>query len=198
VHRQLGAQTGAQTTSQGLPQAVFDLFLVRYSNGVTPAAGLASLHRQFGPDVLLHVPPEDVINLQSVDQLPYLLTALVVVLGVATVGNTLIVSVRRRRRDLAILKTVGFVRRQVAGVVAWQASSIGVVAVLVGIPVGIAVGRWAWDAVANGLGSSAPAVVPLLALGAIVPSVLVVANLLAAGPGWSAARVPPVTAMRAE
>jgi hypothetical protein len=40
--------------------------------------------------------------------------------------------------------------------------------------------------------------VPLLALGAIVPSVLVVANLLAAGPGWSAARVPPVTAMRAE
>jgi ABC-type antimicrobial peptide transport system permease subunit len=198
IHNQLGAQTGAQANAQGLPEAVFDLFLVRYANGVTPAAGLASLHRQFGPDVLLHVPPEDVINLQSVDQLPYLLTALVVVLGVATVGNTLIVSVRRRRRDLAILKTVGFVRRQVAGVVAWQASSIGAVALLVGIPVGIAVGRWAWDAVANGLGSSAPAVVPLLALGAIVPCVLVVANLLAAGPGWSAARVPPVTAMRAE
>jgi ABC-type antimicrobial peptide transport system permease subunit len=117
---------------------------------------------------------------------------------VATVGNTLIVSVRRRRRDLAILKTVGFVRRQVAGVVAWQASSIGVVALLVGLPIGIAVGRWAWDAIANGLGSSASAVVPLLALGVVVPCVLVVANLLAAGPGWSAARVPPVAAMRAE
>jgi ABC-type antimicrobial peptide transport system permease subunit len=122
----------------------------------------------------------------------------VVVLGVATVGNTLIVSVRRRRRDLAILKTVGFVRRQVAGVVAWQASSIGVVALLVGLPVGIAVGRWAWDAVANGLGSSAPTIVPALALAAVVPCVLVVANLIAAAPGWSAARVPPVTAMRAE
>jgi hypothetical protein len=198
VHRQIGTQTGAQTTSNGLPQAVFDMFFVRYAHGVTPAAGLASLQRPFGYDVLTHVPPEDVINLQSVDQLPYLLTALVAVLGVATVGNTLIVSVRRRRRDLAILKTVGFVRRQVAGVVAWQASSIGIVALLVGLPVGIAVGRWAWVAVANGLGSSAPTIVPALALAAVVPCVLVIANLIAAAPGWSAARVPPVTAMRAE
>jgi hypothetical protein len=200
VHRQLGPQTptGPQTTTNGLPQAVFDLFLVRYANGVAPAAGLASLHRQFGPDVLLHVPPEDVINLQGVDQLPYVLTVLVVVLGVATVGNTLIVSVRRRRRDLAVLKTVGFLRRQVAGVVAWQASSIGVVALLVGLPVGVAAGRWAWDAVANGLGSTAPTIVPALALAAVIPSVLVVANLLAAAPGWSAARVPPVTAMRVD
>jgi predicted lysophospholipase L1 biosynthesis ABC-type transport system permease subunit len=198
IHRQLGAQTGPQATAQGLPEAVFDLFLVRYAHGVTPAAGLASLQRQFGHDVLMHVPPEDVINLQSVDQLPYLLTALVVVLGVATVGNALVVSVRRRRRDLAILKTVGFVRRQVAGVVAWQASSIGVVALLIGLPVGVAAGRWAWDAVANGLGSSAPTIVPALALVAVVPCVLVVANLIAAAPGWSAARVPPVTAMRAE
>jgi hypothetical protein len=198
LHRQLGPQTGPQATAQGLPVAVFDLFLVRFARGVTPAAGLASLQRQFGHDVLMHVPPEDVINLQSVDQLPYLLTALVVVLGVATVGNTLVVSVRQRRRDLAILKTVGFVRRQVAGVVAWQASSIGVVALLIGLPVGVAAGRWAWDAVANGLGSSAPTIVPALALVAVVPCVLVVANLIAAAPGWSAARVPPVTAMRAE
>ena len=193
VHRQLPTQT-----PNGLPATVFDLFLVRYAHGVTPAAGMASLRRQFGSDVLRHVPPEDVINLQSVDRLPYLLTALVVALGVATVGNTLIVSVRRRRRDLAILKTVGFVRRQVAGVVAWQASSIGLVALIVGLPVGVAAGRWAWTTVANGIGSSLPTTVPLFALTAIVPCVLVVANLIAAGPGWSAARVPPMTAMRTE
>jgi ABC-type antimicrobial peptide transport system permease subunit len=197
VHAQSAAQQ-AQSAATGLPPTVFDLFLVRYADGVTPSAGLTSLYRQFGHDVLVHVPPEDVINLQDVDQLPYLLTGLVVVLGVATVGNSLIVSVRRRRRDLAILKTVGFVRRQVAGVVAWQASSIALVALVVGLPVGIAAGRWAWSAVANSIGSTSPTIVPALAVAAVVPCVLVVANLLAAWPGWTAARVPPVSAMRAE
>ncbi len=60
----------------GLPQSSFNLFFVRYANGVSPAAGLASLQRQFGHDVLRHVPPEDVINLQDVDRLPFVLAAL--------------------------------------------------------------------------------------------------------------------------
>lgn len=197
VHRVIGTSAPPSSES-GLPPTVFDMFLVRYAHGVTPAAGLANLQRQFGHDVLQYVPPADVINLQSVERLPYLLTVLVVVLGVATVGNMLVVSVRRRRRDLAILKTVGFVRRQVAGVVAWQASSIGLVALVVGVPVGIAAGRWAWTTVADGIGTSSAAVVPVLAVALLVPCVLVLANLIAAWPGWSAARVPPVTAMRAE
>lgn len=197
VHQVLGTST-PQSSTEGLPPTVFDMFLVRYANGVTPAAGLASLQRQFGHDVLQYVPPADVINLQSVDRLPYLLTGLVVVLGIVTVGNMLVVSVRRRRRDLAILKTVGFVRRQVAGVIAWQASTVGLVALVVGIPVGIAAGRSAWNTVANGIGTSSAAIVPALAVALLVPCVLVIANLIAAWPGWSAARVPPVTAMRAE
>ncbi|HEX4163642.1 MAG TPA: FtsX-like permease family protein, partial [Acidimicrobiales bacterium] len=197
VHEVL-ATTPPPGDTTGLPPTLFDMFLVRYAHGVSPAAGLASLQRQFGHDVLQYVPPADVINLQSVDRLPYLLTGLVVVLGIATVGNMLVVSVRRRRRDLAILKTVGFVRRQVAGVVAWQASSIGVVALVIGIPVGIAAGRWAWNTVADGIGTSSAAIVPALAVALLVPCVLGVANLIAAWPGWSAARVPAVAAMRAE
>jgi ABC-type antimicrobial peptide transport system permease subunit len=144
------------------------------------------------------VPPEDVINLQAVDRLPFVLTALVIVLGVATVGNALIVSIRRRRRDLAILKTVGFVRRQVVGVVAWQATSIGLAALVIGLPVGVAAGRWAWSTVATEIGSDSPCVVPLLALAVLVPAVLVVVNLIAGVPARSASRVPPAQAMRAE
>jgi ABC-type lipoprotein release transport system permease subunit len=55
------------------------------------------------------------------------LAGLVGLLGVASVGNTLVASVRQRRRDLAVLKTIGMVRRQVAAVVAWQATSFSVV-----------------------------------------------------------------------
>ncbi len=119
-------------------------------------------------------------------------------LGVATVGNALIVSIRRRKRDLAILKTVGFVRRQVAGVVAWQATSIGLVALVIGLPAGVAAGRWAWSTVATEIGSASTPVVPLLALAVLVPAVLIVVNLIAGAPGWSAARVAPADAMRSE
>ncbi len=196
IHAQQAAL--AQQAQNGLPQSSFNLFLVRYADGVSPAAGLASLQRQFGHDVLRHVPPEDVINLQNVDRLPLVLTALVVVLGVITVGNALIVSIRRRRRDLAILKTVGFVRHQVMGVVAWQATSIGLAALVIGLPVGAAAGRWAWNTVATEIGSASPPVVPLLALALLVPAVLVVVNLIAGMPAWSASRVAPAQVLRSE
>ena len=98
---------------------------------------LRSLERSFGRTVLKQLPAEDVVNLQSVDRLPLLLAALIVLLGVMTLGNTLVTSVRRRRRDLAVLKTIGFVRPQVAAVVAWQATSFALLALLVGLPVGI-------------------------------------------------------------
>jgi ABC-type lipoprotein release transport system permease subunit len=195
IHAQEDAQPQQQN---GLPPTVFNMFLVRYADGVSPSAGLVSLQRQFGHDVLRHVPPEDVVNLQNVDRLPFVLTGLVVVLAVATVGNALMVSIRRRRRDLAILKTMGFLRRQVAGVVAWQATSMGLAALAIGVPVGVAAGRWGWNTVATQIGSAAPPVVPLLALAVLVPAVLVAVNVIAGVPGWSAARIAPARAMRAE
>src|SRR5204863_532656 len=57
---------------------------------------------------------------------------------------TLMASVRRRRRDLALLKTMGFTSRQLAATVAWQASVAAVIGSVVGIPLGIAGGRWLW------------------------------------------------------
>ena len=50
---------------------------------------------------------------------------------------TLAASVRRRTRDLALLKTLGMVRRQVVAVVIWQASIPVAIGTLAGIPLGI-------------------------------------------------------------
>jgi putative ABC transport system permease protein len=171
---------------------------VRYAHGVSRAVAYASLRRDFGATVLRPLPSEDVLNLQSVDRLPPVLAALVVFLGVATVGNTLVASVRQRRRELAILKTIGFVRRQVAAVVVWQATSFCVVALVLGIPLGVVGGRWAWNLVASGIGSVSPAVVPALGIVVVVPAALVVTNVIAAWPGWVAARVAPALVMRNE
>ena len=194
VRKQL-AQTPANSNSS-VPSTVFALFAVRYAPGVSHAAALASLQHSFGRTVLRQLPSENVLNLQSVDRLPTLLAGLVALVGVATVGNTLVASVRQRRRDLAMLKTLGFVRRQVAAVVAWHATSVALVALLVGLPLGVASGRWAWNLVTPGMGSVSPALVSTAAIAAVIPAALLLANVVAAWPAWMAARVAPAVVMR--
>ena len=199
VRKQQAQQQAASSgSSNATPPTVFDLFAVRYAKGVAPNAAYASLRAQFGPIVMRWLPSEDVLNLESVDRLPFILAGLVGLLGAAIVGNTLITSVRRRRRDLAVLKTIGLTPRQVASVVAWQATTFSFVALIVGLPVGTVAGRWAWDLVASNIGSATPPFVPVLAIVLVVPAAVAVCNVMAAVPSWVAARVPPATTMRSE
>jgi hypothetical protein len=129
---------------------------------------------------------------------PGLLAGLVALLALGTVTHALVTSVRRRGRDLAILKTLGFERIQVSQTVAWQATTFALLATLVGVPLGIAGGRWAWRLVADQLGvASGPVVSPASVL-AIAAGALLAANLAAAGPGWAAARVQPAAVLRSE
>ena len=125
--------------------------------------------------------------------------ALAVAAGaVLSLALALLASVRQRRRELALLKALGLTRRQVMAAVAWQASVILVVAVLVGGPLGVAAGHWAWAAFASSLGAVPVTVVPLPALLAAFLALLVAGNLLAAGPGAAAARTRPAAVLRTE
>ena len=125
--------------------------------------------------------------------------ALAVAAGaVLSLALALLASVRRRHRDLALLKTLGLTRRQVMAAVAWQASLILGVAGVAGVPLGVAAGHWAWAAFAASLGAVPVAVVPVPALLAGFAVLLVAGNLLAAVPGVVAARTPPAVVLRAE
>jgi hypothetical protein len=180
------------------PPPFYQLFAVRYAPGVQPAEAFARLQHDFGPTVLRQLPAESVVNLQSVGGLPLVLAGLAAVLGAAAIGNTMTIFVRRRRRDLAILKTLGFRRQQVAATVAWQAASFMLVALAIGLPLGVAAGRWAWDLTATQLQSAAPPAVPVLAIALVVPAALLAGNALAAGPAHSAARTVPAISLRQE
>ncbi len=81
-----------------------------------------------------------------------LLSGLLALAALGTLVHTLVMSIRRRRRDLAVLKTLGFVRRQVSATVAWQATTLAGIALVIGLPVGAVVGRWAWTIFANAIG----------------------------------------------
>jgi ABC-type lipoprotein release transport system permease subunit len=129
---------------------------------------------------------------------PALLAAGLAAGAVAALGLTLFASVRRRRRDLAVLKTIGFTRRQVAATVTWQAAVAAIIGIAAGVPLGIILGRWLWTLFARQIYAVPEPTVPigpvlLLSLGA-----LVLVNLAAALPGWAAARTPAAPALRAE
>jgi hypothetical protein len=142
--------------------------------------------------------PSDIVAYSRVRSLPLLLAAVLALLTTATVGHALVTAVRRRRRDLALFKTLGFSRRQTSGTVAWQATTVGVVALLCGVPLGIAGGRWGWQVLTDNLGTVSEPIVPRLALLIAIPLVIVVLNVVAFVPGRIAARLRPATVLRSE
>lgn len=194
--RRVAAQAAANPGGPAPP--AFVLFAIRYAPGVPAGAAFASLQRDFGRTVLQHLAAADAINLQSVAGLPFVLAGLVALLGSATLGHTLITSLQRRRRDLAILKTLGFARRQVAAAAACQATALVVVALVIGLPLGVAAGRWAWSFAASGIESASPPQVPAAAVTLIAVAALLAGNAIAAWPGQLAARVAPAAVLRSE
>jgi len=171
-----------------------------FAPGVNKKQALAKVNNALSQDyqILLPEKPTDLVNFGQVQNLPLLLAGLVGLLAAATLAHTLVTSIRRRRRDLAILKMLGFVPRQVRAAVAWQATTFVSVALLIGLPVGIAVGRVVWIAFANQLGTLPDPVTPSLRLLLAIPAAIVLANVIAVVPAVMAGRMKPAPALRAE
>lgn len=142
--------------------------------------------------------PTDIVALQRVRSTPLVLALLLAGLILVQVVITLFTSSRRRRHDLALLKTVGFLRRQVAGAVAWQTVTFAFIALAIGVPLGIAAGRVLWTTLADRLGAVAEPVTPLATLALLVGGTLVVGGLLAFAGGAVLARTRPAQALRSE
>jgi ABC-type lipoprotein release transport system permease subunit len=142
--------------------------------------------------------PVQIVNYRSVGSTPVILAVGLAVGAILALGLTLASSVRRRRRDLAMLKTLGFTRRQLAAVVAWQSTTTALVGVVVGIPLGIVIGRELWTLFARSINAVPDPTVPVLSVLFVGVGTLVFANLVAALPGRSAARTPAALVLRAE
>ena len=71
-------------------------------------------------------------------------------------------------------------------------------ALLAGIPLGVIAGRWAWAVFADATGVASQATVDLPLVLLAIPVTLLLANVIAAWPGWTAARLRPATVLRTE
>ena len=184
----------------------YNFFLLRYRPGTSLTAAtsrLRTLAAVLGCPitscaVTADQRPGDIKDYAGIRDTPLVLGAVLALLAVGTLAHVLLTSVRRRRRDLAVLKTLGLVRSQVLRVVAWEASALAAAALLIGLPLGVLAGRWAWALFAGSAGVSGQADVPLPLVLLAIAVTLALANLIAAEPGWDAARVRPASVLRSE
>jgi hypothetical protein len=207
-----GAVVPASVLSQpnapfcGPPQTCYNFFLLRYRPGTDLRAAGSRLQtvvtRAGCPRGLCRVTtdqrPSDIQNYTGVRDTPLVLGAVLALLGLGTLAHVLFSGVQRRRRDLAVLKALGLRRSQLLRLVAWQASALAAAPLLAGLPLGLLVGRWAWLVFANSAGVGSAADVPAVLVLLTIPVTLILANLIAAGPGWTAARVRPALVLRSE
>jgi hypothetical protein len=142
--------------------------------------------------------PGDLVNFGRSQSLPFILSGMLGLLALATLAHVLFTSISRRRRDLAILKTLGFTRGETRRAVAWQSTTFVAVSSAIGLGAGVLGARWLWTRYAESLGIlPAPRVPALIVLG-IVPAGIVIANALALLPARSAARTRPAMILRTE
>jgi hypothetical protein len=149
VDNSIAPGKGAVVTPEAFEQLVVgnteagsQAFLVRLHPATDRSRAIQRLGRDFPGTLVAPLAQPDIRNVQRVAYLPRLLAGLVALLALGTLTHTLVSLVRRRRRDLAILKTLGFIRPQLRGTVGWQATTLATVALLIGLPIGIAGGRW--------------------------------------------------------
>jgi hypothetical protein len=178
------------------PSAGVTDFEARIAPGADRQATLARLEREYAHPA--PGPPQTVADFGGVRNLPLVVSALLAAIAAATLAHTLVTAIRRRRRQLAVLKTLGFDRRQLLLTVAWQATTFAAIGLIVGLPLGIAAGRWAWYLFAQQIEVVPEPVTPIPLVLLVVPAAVLLANLVAALPAWSAAQTRAAAVLRAE
>ena len=141
--------------------------------------------------------PAEIVNYQSTGGTPEVLAGGLGAGAAIALALALVATVRRRRPDLALLKTLGFTGRQLAGSLASQATVTAIVGIVLGIPLGVVAGRQLWILFAHDINAvpqpAVPASIAFVALGALLLAIAV-----ATIPARAAAATPAGISLRQE
>ena len=196
-----GVGHGAAMLRDGLqrvePSAEDNMAAIRLAPGSRPAdvrqvADLASL-----PADELEL-PADVRNIERTRVVPMLLAVVLAALAAITLAHHLVTSVRSRTHDVAVLRTLGADRRWLGATVHWQAGTLIVAALGVGVPAGLLAGRLAFRTFGDRIGAAAEPVTPTLLVSAIILAAIAAANVAAVIPARRMRRLPTATLLRAD
>ena len=121
------------------------------------------------------------------------LVALSMVIGlVAGLGR----AIRVRRRELAVIRSLGCRTSQIYVTLCWQALTIVLIGLIVGVPLGAIAGSSLWRTFASGLGIMPTPTFPLTGIALVIGVAIVVSVFAALPPGRRAAADRPAVALR--
>ena len=190
-----------------LPEAVFhahdaapgaQLALVN----ARPDASLASLKAALGPDQSVKVRTaaqwvaQGNQKIKQVGNLFYALDALAVLIALVGVANTMALTIHERRRELGILRAVGWLPRQISNMVGLESVVLACYGTATGALLGVA-GCWALIKTSTSSDMSKFSL-PIPALAAAIGASVLSALLLAAVPAYSARRTSVLEAVTNE
>ena len=196
---------GALATYSGLaavsPRAIPPAqALVRLVPGVQRGATLTALARAIGPDFVAtsFVSPDDIVTIGLLQNLPLILAGVLGVMAALSLLHMLLAGLSRRRRELAVLRTLGLARAQLVSTVIWQGEWLVLLSLVLGLAIGIVGAHWLWDRLTTGIGLTSAPTISILSLGVAAFAIALLASLIAAGPGLVASRTNPATVLRSE
>jgi putative ABC transport system permease protein len=179
---------------------------IKTTPGTDPRGTLTSIRRSYkrwgvdelSVDVAQPIRPAEIVDAQSVRSIPLLVGGLLGVSLVLGLSVVVAASVRARRRELAMLRTLGFTGGQLRTSVRVQAAVTMLAALLIGVPLGVIVGRLAWRAFASGLAVVMPPTTPVLGLLLTTVGALAAVVIIATVPAFLAGRARPAETLRTE
>ena len=157
--------------------------MVRLADGSDPAAVIARIPDGFQDEShttttwFTGTKPAEIRQLDAA--MPYLRSSLVVGYAVliAVITHALWTRARTNRHTLAVLRAVGCTSRQLNAIAAWQVLPAVCAAIVVGIPLGVALGRQSFAFFAHSLAVVDTPATTFVSVGALVGAVVVAAAI---------------------
>jgi putative ABC transport system permease protein len=177
------------------------LAAVRIAPGRSTAAVGRELFRRYPEQVSRYSYPSrpgEVQNIIGLRNYPRVLAAFTAVLGLFALQNVLVTTLRRRRRELATLRTLGLTPRQTGRCITWQSLSVAGVALALGIPVGAYAGAKVWAVSTRNIGVATDPNLPVLAIAIAALTAVVIAVVASIPVGWQVAHIRPAVVLHAE
>jgi hypothetical protein len=198
-----GVGEGGLVTFDGIRRldqsAALTAAAIRLRPGASPDAAAERLSANTGMAVGAGFDrPAVIVNVARARAIPYLVAAVAGVLVLVNLAHHLILSTRRRRRDLAVLRTLGADRRWISGVVHWQASLFTIVVVALGAPIGIAAGRIVYRTFVDRIGAVDTVTLPFGFYALTLVGLVALANVVAAHSAHRARQQPPADSLADE
>lgn len=180
----------------------FDIDLKSGADSASYTAGLDSALRPLGVFAMPGDGGRLSPTLLAMDALVVMLTGMLVAVAGLGVLNTVVLDTRERVHDFGVFKALGMSPRQTVGMVLTSVAGIGLVAAVVGVPLGIALHDYVLPQMGTAAGTRIPgADMSVYQLPVLLPLVLgglLIATVGALLPAGWAARTRTATALRTE